>query len=430
MKTTRREFVKKSTATLVGMGIAGIGAKKVSANDKILIGLIGCRNMGFANLKWFLKNQEVECAALCDVDSEILTERSQEVAELSGKKPVLYKDFRKLLEDKDIDAVIVGTPDHWHCIPTVYACQVGKDVYVEKPMANTIQECDIMQKAAQKYGRIVQVGQQQRSAVHWADAIKFVKSGELGKIRRINVWANFNYAAGRKAVPDEPPPAHVDFDMWLGPAPKRTFNPARFHGYWRMFWDYGGGLLTDWGVHLIDMALWAMDVDGPPKSVSSAGGQFDCADNAIETAETQHVLYQFENFIMVWEHNGGIQTGPNRRNYGLAFVGTNGTLWADRDNWEVIPEEERMAAVEPHKTDGMSNEHHVKNFIHCLKTREKPNCDVNIGRNAAYYAHLGNIAYRTGQKLVWNNEKKYFDNPEAIEFIKTNYRAPWKLPEI
>ena len=441
MGTTRRTFLKGSLSAVAGLGAASLVPEardaafgRPSASDKIRIGLIGCRNMGWADLQDFLKHPEVECAALCDVDVSILNGRAGDYAKLRDNTPFLCGDFRRVLDRKDVDAVIIGTPDHWHCLQATAACQAGKDVYVEKPLANSIAECDVMLKTARKYGRVVQVGQQQRSGRHWRDMVAFVRSGRLGAVRSVKFWANFNYAAGRPAVPDGPVPAGVDFEMWLGPAPQRTFNPNRFHGFWRMFWDYGGGLQTDWGVHLIDMGLWAMDVSGGPKSVSACGGIFASRGNAVETADTQTVLYEYDDFLMTWEHNAGIQSGPYGRNYGVAFVGTNGSLVADRDNWEVLAEwgdgKARMEAVEKQKTDNLDHENHVADFIDCMKTRGRPSADIEVGRNAALFAHLGNIAYRTGRKLRWDDAAgRIADDPEANALMRPVYRKPWSFPE-
>jgi len=250
--TTRREFIHNAALTAFGVSLTPVipadllaRRRMISPNEKLIVGLIGCRNMGFHNARDFLLQPEVELAAMCDVDKNVLEARTKDILELQKKKPDHYKDYRKLLERKDINAVIVGTPDHWHCLQTVHACEAGKDVYVEKPLANSITECNIMLKAARKHNRVVQVGQQQRSGTHWKAAMDFIRSGKMGKIRRVNIWANFNYGAGQEKVPDTPVPEGVDFDMWLGPAPDRPFNEARFHGSWRMFWDYGGGLMTD-----------------------------------------------------------------------------------------------------------------------------------------------------------------------------------------
>jgi predicted dehydrogenase len=263
----------------------------------------------------------------------------------------------------------------------------------------------------------------------------FIWSGKLGKIRRINIWANFNYAEGREKVPDSPVPEGVDFEMWLGPAPERSFNEARFHGSWRMFWDYGGGLMTDWGVHLIDMALWAMKVDYFPKSVLAMGGIYASKGRTLETPDTMNVLYEMDDFLMTWEHNGGVQSGPYDQIYGLAYVGTNGTLVIDRDKWRVFPEwgrdEWRMEKPEESKADGKSHEYHVRNFINCVKTREKPAADIAIGQKVATYAHLGNIAFRTGKKLFYDGGTNTIaDEQKATSMLTPVYRKPYELPMI
>ena len=269
---TRRTFIRNTAAAVAGIGITGSMAGKglahssvLGANDRITLALIGARNMGWADLDDLLKQPNVVCKTLCDVDNSVLTERAAELVKLGHGQPLLEKDYRRVIGDSDIDAVVVGTPDHWHCLPTVEACEAGKHVYVEKPLANSIGEINVMLDAAGKYNRLVQVGQQQRSGLHWKSAIEFVRSGKLGTIRQVKFWANFDYGAGNMPVPDSVPPDGVDYDRWLGPAPRRPFNRNRFHGSWRMFRDYGGGLMTDWGVHLIDMGLWAMEVKGAPR---------------------------------------------------------------------------------------------------------------------------------------------------------------------
>src|SRR5690606_23175676 len=314
-KPSRRQFLSNSSRLVAGVGLSGILTTPLafaqqatpSANDKILIGLIGCRSMGFGNLENALRLPGVECIGLCDVDASILDQRAEDVRAIQGKAPRKYKDFRKLLEVRDLDAVIIGTPDHWHCLPFVYACQAGTDVYVEKPLANSIAECEVMVRAARRYKRVVQVGQQQRSGDHWRKALDYIKNGNIGQLRKVNVWGNFNYGIGQKKVPDSAVPEGVDFDMWLGPAPQRSFNAARFHSSWRMFWDYGGGLLTDWGVHLLDMALWATDTITLPVSVSAAGGNWAFPDFDHETFDTMNVVYQMPDHVITWEHTAGTQ---------------------------------------------------------------------------------------------------------------------------
>lgn len=250
--TTRRDFLRQTALIGAGLSISPFfikaGNAGVGANDKIGVGLIGCNGMGFEDLKAFLRNPEVECIALSDIDESVLNNRAAETKKITGKKVKhLYKDWRKLIDNKDIDLVIVGTPDHWHCLQMVSACQAGKDVYCEKPLGNSIEECNIMVRAAQKYNRVVQVGQWQRSDPHWQDAMAFVHGGQLGKIRTVRVFSYQGWCPSIPVKPDEAVPAGVDYDMWLGPAPRRPFNRNRFHFTFRWFWDYAGGLMTDWG---------------------------------------------------------------------------------------------------------------------------------------------------------------------------------------
>ena len=345
----------------------------------------------------------------------------------TGVKPDLYGDYRKLLERQDLDAVIIGTPDHWHCLQMVDACAAGKDVYVEKPIANSIGECDLMVKAAKKYGRVVQVGQQQRSATLWNSMKKYIDSGKLGRIAKVNVWANFAYARITNPVPDQEPPQNVDFDFWLGPAPQRTFNPKRFHGSWRMFWDYGGGLITDWGVHLLDMALWGMNVKGMPNRVMASGGNHQDPLNYAETFDTMSVVYEFDDFIINWD-NVTIETGPYNKNYGVEFVGENGSLVANRESWEVLPFKDR---IEPFQSlpDYLDHRDHLANFIDCMKKREMNTaCTIDNGALCAKYAHLGNISARVGSDIVYDDVRKKFNNKDANKLFIKEYRKPWKLP--
>ncbi|MCK5067196.1 MAG: Gfo/Idh/MocA family oxidoreductase [Bacteroidales bacterium] len=440
--STRRSFIKSSAAAAAGIGISSSLSASIlappsvlGANDKITVALIGARNMGWGDLKDILKQPNVVCKTLCDVDDGVLAEKAGLLVRMSHKEPILEKDYRKVIADKDIDAVIVGTPDHWHCLPTVEACEAGKHVYVEKPLANSVGEINVMLDAARKYNRLVQVGQQQRSGAHWKSAIDFVKSGKLGTIRQVKFWGNFNYGAGNMPVPDSDPPAGVDYDRWLGPAPKRPFNKNRFHGSWRMFRDYGGGLLSDWGVHLIDMGLWAMDVKNAPRSVQSLGGNFASKDRALEMPDTLTVLYEMEGYNMIWEHNGGIEKGPYDQGYGVKFIGSNGTLVADRDKWRIFPEgggeEWRMEAVDPQPSDYKSHINHCENFIRAIRHGDPLNAEIEYGHRAALYAHLGNIAYWADQRVVYDEQQRRITNSEKADALVTPaYRAPWKFPAL
>jgi predicted dehydrogenase len=446
MSTSRRSFLRNASQLAAGAGLASVvpepllaARSLVPASDRINVGLIGCKGMGWANLSSLLKNPEVTCTALCDVDSNILNSRAADLEKMnkaaeSGKKAILYSDFRKLLDNKDIHAVIVATPDHWHCLPTIYACEAGKDVYVEKPLANTIEECNLMVAAGKRYKRIVQVGQWQRSGKHWNDALDYVRSGKLGRIRTTKAWAYMPYGKTFPVKPDEPVPTGVDYDSWLGPAPKRPFNPNRFHGSFRYFWDYAGGLMTDWGAHMIDMVLKGMQVTAP-RSVMAIGGKLGFPDHAGETPDTMQAVYDFGDFTLLWEQSIGTARGPYDREHGVAFIGNLGTLVVDRDKWEVLPEVENgkylTEALPVQRRWGDDLDRHTLNFLECIRSRQMPHGSVEIGRDVAVNAHLGNIAYRLGRKLFWDAQKGVFINDvKANEMAQANYRAPWKLPKV
>ncbi len=435
--TTRRSFLKNSALTASGLGMAGAvpgTAFGFPANEKINVGVIGCNGMGFSDLTAFLKNPEVECIALADIDERVLNRRAADVEKIRGKKPAnLYKDWRKLIDNKDIDVVIVGTPDHWHCLTMISACEAGKDVYCEKPLGRTIEECNLMVKAAEKYKRVVQVGQWQRSDPHWLKAVDFIRSGKLGKIRLVRVFSYQGWCPSIPVLPDEPVPQGVDYDMWLGPSPNRPFNRNRFHFTFRWFWDYAGGLMTDWGVHLLDFALFGMDVT-TPKSVMAMGGKYGYPHDACETPDSLQTLYEFDGFNVMWDHAIGINDGGYGREHGLGFVGENGTLVVDRGGWEVIPEivtkKVRMEAVPLQKGTGEGLNNHVRNFLDCIKSRNpNTNASVQIGAHIAKFSSLGNIAYRTGKKLVWDGTR-FTNDQDANNYLMPDYRGPWKLPKV
>lgn len=447
MKKSRRKFLRQSAVGLGSISLAStlpLSAlaqnRRVSPNEKINYGVIGCNGMGWSNMRSHLLMDEVECIALCDVDQSVLDRRAEDVFAARGKKPTLYKDYRKLLENKDIDAVIIGTPDHWHCLPMVEALAAGKHVYVEKPLANSIQECQIMMAAAKKSDKMVQVGQWQRSGTHYETAIKLVKSGKLGNIRLVKVWAYQGWMEPVDVVPDSAPPAGVDYEMWLGPAPQRPFNKNRFHFNFRWFWDYAGGLMTDWGVHEIDIALYAMDAVAP-KSVMASGGKLAYPNDASETPDTLQAVFEYDNFNMLWEHATGIDGGNYGRTEGIAFIGNKGTLVLNRGGWELIPETEyneelemevyKMEAYPMHNRRGNYLDFHTQNFVEAMKKNDASilKCGIETGSVAAINAHMGNIAYKTGRKIYWDKASQSFKNDkEANSMIKATYHNGWKLP--
>lgn len=438
----RRNFLQKTLITGAGLGMAPIFGNsfqsvygQTAPSNKVKVALIGCRSMGFSNLNNFLQYPEVECIALCDIDDEWLNKRAADVEKKTGKKVKnLYKDWRKVIDNKDVDVVIIGTPDHWHCLPTIYACQAGKDVYVEKPLSNTIEECNLMRDAARKYNRVVQVGQWQRSDPHWNEAANYLKAGNIGRIRTVKVWAYQDSKPTLPIKPDSEVPAGVDYDMWLGPAPKRPFNEYRFHYNFRFFWDYAGGLMSDWGVHLLDYALEGMNAD-LPQSIMASGGKFAYPNDAMETPDTMMATYAYKDYNIIWDHACGIGHGLYNRKEALAFYGENGTLILDRRGWEVIPEVsnkvERMEAVPFKKGEGKGLYNHVGNMLSCIKSRELPNADIAIGAKVAKMALLANISSRLQRGVVWDDANSLFINDtEANQLAKAHYRAPWTLPKI
>ncbi len=436
--TNRRAFIRNSALATAGVGVAASMPLAMNscanANEKLVCALVGARGMGFTDLKTFLRQKNTECAAIADVDENILNQRLSDTEKIQGKRPKGFKDFRKLLEEPGIDVIIIGTPDHWHLLPFVYAAQEGKHIYCEKPLSNTIEEINIMERAANRYETIAQIGQWQRSGKHWLDAINFVHSGKLGKIRTVRTWSYQGWMKSIPVKPDAPVPAGVDYNFWLGPAKKRPFNPNRFHFNFRWFWDYAGGMMTDWGVHIIDFALYGMQVKSP-KSVMAMGGKFAYPNDAAETPDTLQALYDFEDFTMLWDHGIGIDGGYYGRSHGVGFVGNNGTLVVDRQGWEVIPEggkNPRMERVKLTKGDGKDLDNHMKNFIECIKDKNRnTHTNIEIAANTARVCHLGNMAYKTGRRLNWDAENtKFINDNEANKLLVPTYRAPWELPKI
>ncbi|MBE5318731.1 Gfo/Idh/MocA family oxidoreductase [Pedobacter sp. MR2016-19] len=411
-------------------------SKTIGANDQINIGVIGIKGMGWSDLKAALKVPGVNLIALCDSDANVLDERMAELKSMNvdAAKVTRYKDYRALLDNKDVDAVIIGTPDHWHALMMIHAVQAGKDVYVEKPVGNSIVECSTMVKAQEKYNKVVQAGQWQRSQQHFKDAVDFVKSGQLGNIRTVKVWCYQGWMKPAPVVPDTLPPAGVDYAMWLGPANKRAFNASRYHFNFRWFWDYAGGLMTDWGVHLLDYGLLGMN-SPVPKTISALGGRFAYPDLYEETPDTLTTLYEFDKFNMVWDSAMGIDNGSYNRNHGIAYIGNNGTLILNRQGWEVI--EEKVSGNKVSKPfvkssdNGLDN--HMVNFFSVVRSRKKEelNCSIQAAAHVATVAQMGNLAFRSGQKLSWDNAKHQFTDPKINDkYLLAPYHNGYSLPKV
>lgn len=435
----RRKFLQSGSTFLAGAGLATMLPsdlfsikKSIAASDKIRIGAIGINGMGWSDLSALLKDPRAQCVSLCDVDKNVLNSRAAELAKTNNKFST-EGDYRKLLDNKDIDAIVIGTPDHWHCKIMADAVAAGKDVYVEKPAGNSIAECREMIAAQQKYNRVVQVGQWQRSNKHFADAMAYVHSGKLGNIRLVKAWAYQGWMKAIPVLPDAAVPAGVDYTSWLGPATKRPFNPNRFHFNFRWYWDYAGGLMTDWGVHMIDYALLGMKAS-TPKSIIAAGGKFAYPDDASETPDTLTAVFEFDGFNLQWEHATGIDGGPYNRTHGVAYVGNNGTLVVDRGGWEVIPENGKdkveRVPLQPASDDGLLL--HARNFLDVIQSRklEDLKAPIQVGAHVATVCQMGNIAYRTGKKLYWDNSKNKFTDSDANKYLAAEYHNGYKIPKL
>lgn len=445
----RRKFLQNSLTAATGAALsttlpfqAAAAAPAPPPAEKFRVALIGANGMGWSNMRSLLKIPDVECVAIADIDQSVLDRRCADAEKIQGTKPAAFKDYRKLLEMKEIQAVVIGSPDHWHCLHLCDSLKAGKHVYCEKPMGRTIQENRAMLAVAKRYPELlVQVGQWQRSGPHYKAALDYLQSGKIGKVLMVKTWSYVGWKKPLEHKPDSAVPDGVDYDMWLGPAPKRPFNINRFHFEFRWFWDYAGGLMTDWGVHEFDIALKGMGLK-MPKSVMAMGGNFLKPDGASETPDTLQAIYEYESCNVVWEHVLGIAGGLYNRPEGIAFIGGNGTIVIDRQGWAVLPESQRGDdGVQRYKTEKLPDQSkpsnveyldlHTQNFVDCIKnkTPEKLNCPIEDAANVAINCCMGNIAQRLGRKLHWDAEKGEFKNdPEANRMMNADYQNGWKIP--
>ncbi len=429
---SRRDFLAASALAAGGLRLARASepkaGKTVGANEKIVLGFIGVGGMGQGLLNIFKGFPDVEVAAVCDV----FEPNRLQAKEAAGGKPKDYKDFREVLDRKDINAVVVATPDHWHSIPTILACQAEKDVYCEKPLSYRIGEGQRMVKAARKYRRVTQMGNLIHATENYHRVVEIVQSGVLGKIAKTRVWM----AADRKGLDhpaDSAPPPGLDYDFWLGPAPKRSFNPNRFLFNWRYFWDYGGGILTDFCCHIVDPIHWAMDVEAP-ETITATGGRFALDDNA-ETPDSLEVLYEYktkdgQKFVMVWSQTDFSDHGLEDKGLGIMFQGTRGTLVANYSEFKIYPTKGEQIEL-PSPTLPRSVGHH-REWLNAIKSREQCSCRFEYGHRLSSVGHLGNIALWTGEKLKWDGEAERVTNHQEANnyLLRETYRAPWTLPEV
>ena len=407
--------------------LSALSAARVwGANDRIRMGLIGSGGRGREDWGTFLKEPDVEAVAVCDVYEPFL---QKGVAMADGRaKP--YKDFRRLLEDKGIDAVIVAPPDHWHALMTVAACDAGKDVYCEKPLSLTVTDGRKMLDAARRHARVVQTGSQQRSGTHYAAAVKLIQEGGLGEVHRIQCGMQRNIFPGLKPTEMADGNTSVfDYDMWLGPAPKRAFDAFRCIYNFRWFWDYSGGQMTNWGAHHLDIARWITGAEAA-SVVAGFGGRYSLTDGG-ETPDVQQVTYQFPKVVVTWTVS---EVAEGAKGVTLDIYGTKGMMTLTRGNFQVTPErvgegKQKAPAMQPLQMKGNDlNAAHARNFLDCVKSRKRPNADVEEGHRTAVMCHLGNISTRLGRSLRWDAAKEQVvGDAEANAMLSRPYRGTWKL---
>jgi predicted dehydrogenase len=438
MRAPRRHFLFGSLAAAAGSLPA---RTRASASETVTVGFMGVRGRGHDLIKYFSKRTDVEIAYLADVDSRLLSGRAAEVEKLRGHRPKTVQDVRRVLDDKSVDALVIATPDHWHALGTIWACQAGKDVYVEKPTSHSIWESRKMVEAARKYDRVVQVGAQCRSAPYVAAALEYLQSGKLGEVHFVKVF-NSKPRSTIGNLPDKAVPAGVDYDMWLGPAPMRPFNENHFHYAWHWFWNYSGGDIINDGVHQLDLARLCIGRK-LPKSVYSTGGVLFFKD-AQETPDTQVVTWDYDGLTLAFEQTLWTpyqqKTPFNLRDRDLLpnwpFSGTRVEIYGSKqwmllgrhgDGWEVFDGDFKSVA---HHFGRQSNDEHVANFLDCIRSRQRPNGDIEELHLSTLLCHYGNIAYRLGRKLKVDLLTEGFVGDDAANrLVRRTYRKPWVVPE-
>lgn len=438
----RRTFLKRTAAFSAAVGgIPAFTRNVAGANERVVVGVMGINDRGMDLAEELAKRKDVEVRYLADPDSRLFADRIKSVAEWSGREPKAVQDFRRILDDPEIDAIAIATPDHWHAIATIMACQAGKDVYVEKPVSHNIWESRKMIEAARKYERVVQAGTQNRSAVYCHEAIAYVHSGALGDVHFVRVM-NSKLREPMKPTDDGPVPEGVDYDLWLGPAPMRSFNANHFHYSWHWFWNYGGGDLGNDGIHQIDLARWAIRKTYP-HAVVSTGATYGLRDGR-ETPDTQTVAWEFDDVTLELEQTLWtpymIKTPLELRDKGgmpnWMFNGTRVELYGSKqfmylgrmgDGWQAF-DAEGKSLFEHRGQFAATNTRHMENFVECVRSRNRPNADIEECHLSTLLAHYGNISFRTGRRLhVDASTEGFVDDAEANALVKRQYREPWTI---
>jgi predicted dehydrogenase len=446
---TRRQFGKSAAAAWLG---TAVGATRVlGANDRIRVGFIGLGNRGDQVLDAFLAHQDAEIVAVCDIHEPYV----DFAAHKAGGRPARFHDYRKLLDMKDVDAVAINTPDHWHALQMIQACEAGKDVFVEKPLSLVVAEGRAMVNAARRHKRVVQVGIHRRSSAFVREACDLVREGAVGKVTVARSFHVQNeWPKGIGAPPDADPPADFDWEAWLGPAPKRAYNKNRTFYRFRWFYDYSGGQLTNFGVHYMDAIHWALGHDAP-LAVTAMGGKVAVEDNR-EIPDTLEVLWTYPGGTLVTfsQYNATAAPAAKDRRVEIEFRGTKGTMYLYSDGYEIVPDEitanefpartpldrehqrgYRAGAkplIEPLKRgDGSADTAaHARNFLDCIRSRAACNCDIETGHRSTSATLIANVAHKTRAYLEWDRSgERFTNNADANKLLSYRYRAPYKLPD-
>ncbi|MBN2412815.1 Gfo/Idh/MocA family oxidoreductase [candidate division KSB1 bacterium] len=446
--TNRRDFLKKSTITTAGALVSapffGTGRAKGNANDKINIAVVGIRSRGIAHIRGYTDIPNVRVAALCDVDERLFPKAIAEVEQKGGEKPKIYVDFQKLLEDKDIDAVSIASPDHWHALHTIWACQAGKDVYIEKPISYTIEEGRKMVEAARKYNRVVQTGTQSRSSSIVHEAIGLLREGVIGDIYMGRVIV-FGFRENIGHVKDSPVPEGVNWDLFLGPAPYRPFNENRFHYKWHWFWDTSTTEFGNNGTHGVDVIRWAMGKRVHPEKIQCMGGLY-VRDSDQEIPNVQLGVFQYNDGKTIQVDVRSVYNNDEAGQKGGEFIyGSEGWMHITHTSYKTYlgkdnePGPYRTAENMSTPTDKKviqefkgTDGPHMANFIDCVRTRrwQDLNADILEGHLSTTIMLLGNIAYRTGRTLTFNGgAEKFVDDDDANSYLRRRYRPPYTLPD-
>ncbi len=443
----RREFLKTSVGAGVALCAAGPLAA-VAAGENKRAGLIGCGWYGKLDLCRLIRVAPVEVVSLCDVDRVMLSEAADLIAsrQQSKRKPRTYNDYRQMLAEKDLDVVLVATPDHWHALPAIAAMQSGADVYVQKPISVDVLEGQAMFAAARKHQRVVQAGLERRSTPHLNEARNdIVKAGRLGTVGVVEIYCYYPYRA-RGNPPDTAPPANLDYEMWTGPAPMRPYNRMVHPGGWRNFMEYGNGLLGDMGVHMFDMTRWMLEL-GWPLSISASGGILFDKQGKANTPDTQSAVFDYGGLQVIWQLRTWGDPPDPKYFWGATFYGDKGTLKAGVFGYDFIPngkgqrlhrdatleleqypEDRAEREIEPFAAP--ANRAHLRNFMSCVATRGRPVADIEEGHISTASCILANLSMKLGRTLRWDSRAGQVQgDPEANALLRRPYRAAWTHPE-